>query len=143
MLRPYRPADLADVLAAWAAASRLAHDFLDAAFLAEERERLARQWLPSSDTTVATGPGGGVVGFVSLVGAEVGGLFVHPDHHRRGIGRALMDHAVATVEGAVELDVFDANMIGRAFYRTYGFVEVGRGVDEGTGLPVRRLRYTP
>ena len=82
---------------------------------------------------------GHVDGFLSLIGDEVGALFVDPDRQRSGIGRALVDTARERRSGLV-LDVFEANTGGRAFYDAYGFEAVGRHVDEATGFPVIRLR---
>ena len=70
---------------------------------------------------------------------EVGGLFVAPGAQRRGIGRALMDHVRASRDN-LELEVFEANEIGRAFYDAYGFEVVGERPDEDTGFCVLRLR---
>lgn len=138
MIRRYRDSDLDTVLEAWYAASLLAHPFLDEEFFRRERIairdvhlRVAETWVYQYD--------GGVVGFVALVGNEVGGLFVDPGHQGRGIGRALMDHARA-IHGTLELDVFRDNSAGRAFYAKYGFRQVGEGVHEETGLNQLRLR---
>lgn len=49
-----------------------------------------------------------------------------------------MDEARASRDH-LELDVFEANVIGRAFYERYGFRVVGERVDEATGLRVLRL----
>ena len=59
-----------------------------------------------------------MVGFISLLGDEVGGLFVAPTWHRQGIARALVDHARASRDH-LELEVFEANEIGRAFWMTH------------------------
>ena len=74
-----------------------------------------------------------------MLGNEVGGLFVAPGSHREGIGRALMDHARASRD-YLELDVFEANDIGRAFYDAYGFKLVGERLEEETGFRILRLR---
>lgn len=139
MLRSYTGADLPALLDAWEAASRRAHPFLSEDFLAQERVNIGERWIPASATTVAV-VDGAVVGFMSLVGDEVGGIFVHPDHQEKGIGRALMDHAVA-VRGAVELEVFERNTAGRAFYQRYGFREIGRVAHDDTGQTCLRLRF--
>jgi putative acetyltransferase len=70
---------------------------------------------------------------------RVGGVFVHPDHQGRGIGRALMDRARAT-RTFLELNVFEANAIGRRFYDAYGFEFVDRYINERSGQAELRLR---
>lgn len=138
-IRPYREADIEALLEAWHEASRLAHPFLSADFLAEEAIRIREVFLPNSRTWVYEADGR-VWGFVSVGGNEVGGLFVHPARQRQGIGRALMDQ-VAALHETIELDVFEANPLGRAFYASYGFVEVDHYLDEEIGQRLVRLRY--
>ena len=72
VIRPYIDDDLGEVLDAWYRASVVAHSFLNEDFFDEERERLAEMWLPESDTSVFE-VDARVVGFVSMVGNEVGG----------------------------------------------------------------------
>ncbi len=75
---------------------------------------------------------GKVVSFISLLGNEVGGLFVHAAHQRNGIGHQLMDFATK-IRMPLTLDVFKDNPIGRSFYKQYGFVETGEVLEEETG----------
>ncbi len=82
---------------------------------------------------------GSVVGFISLIGNEVGAIFVTPGRQGHGIGRALMDHARASRDH-LDAEVFEANEIGRAFYDAYGFEIVGTRVDEKTGQSLLQLR---
>ena len=82
---------------------------------------------------------GRVVGFLALIGNEVGAIFVDPDEQGSGIGRMLMD-AASSSRPFLELNVFEANEIGRRFYEAYGFEVVGRHVGEATGHPELRLR---
>jgi GNAT superfamily N-acetyltransferase len=58
--------------------------------------------------------------------AELDGLFVDPVQWRRGIGRALVEHAerLAKAEGATNLWVI-ANTRALGFYDSCGFVTVG------------------
>ncbi len=120
-----------ELLNAWYTASKIAHHFLNEAFLAEERKRIAADYLPASETWVYE-KDGKVIGFISLLGNEVGGLFVHADHQRNGIGHQLMDFA-ANIRMPLVLDVFKDNPIGRNFYKQYGFVETGEVFEEETG----------
>ena len=102
----------------WAYASAIAHPFLSDEFLGEEWDRV-RTHLPAAETWVYE-VRRKLVGFISLLGHEVGGFFVHPTHQGHGIGRELMDHAVQ-LRGDLYLDVFSENAIGRRFYSRYGF----------------------
>lgn len=138
MIRPYEPNDQDQLIEVWDRASRVAHPFLSEDFLQTERAQIAEHWLPLAETTVFE-LNKKVVGFVALVGNEVGGLFVDPDHQRQGIGRALMDTA-RHARPYLELNVFEANPIGRSFYAACGFEEVGRAIEKASGQPEIRLR---
>ena len=138
MLRPYVETDLEDLLDAWYQASLVAHSFLSDEFMERERRAIAEEWMPISETTVYESDGR-VVGFISMIGNEVGAIFVHPDHQGNGIGRALMD-SVRGSRPYLELGVLEANEIGRRFYDAYGFKLVGRVMNEEAGVPELRMR---
>ena len=138
MIRKYHTGDLAEVLEVWYAAAQLAHPFWTRDLFEEERRDILQKFLPIAETWVFEREGR-VVGFISLLGNEVGGIFVAPTLHGQGIGRALMDHATESRDH-LEVEVFEANEIGRAFYDAYGFAVVGERLDEKTGLRLLRLR---
>ena len=97
-------------------------------------------YLPISDTWVAESDGT-VVGFISLLGNEVGAIFVEPTSHGRGLGRALMDKA-REIHGDLEVEVFKANPIGRNFYSAYGFTLMHEKDHEESGNRLLRLKYS-
>lgn len=138
MIRPFEKDDLPALLDAWYRASLTAHPFLSDEFLAAERHQMTHKWLPMSETQVYVADER-VVGFLSLVDNEVGGLFVDPEYQGRGIGRALMD-AARDSRPYLELTVFEANSQGRGFYDAYGFEVVERIADGVEGHPELRLR---
>jgi putative acetyltransferase len=138
MIRPYIDEDLGGLLDVWYRASLIAHSFLSEEFFETERRLIAERWLPIAETMVYE-TSGRVVGFLALIGNEVGAIFVDPDSQGRGIGRALMD-AARDSRPFLELDVFEANSIGRRFYDAYGFEFVNRHVNEAVGEPELRLR---
>lgn len=140
MLRKYTAQDLDDLLSTWEAASEVAHPFLTKEFLALERENIPNLYIPNTETWVAE-EDGRVVGFVSLFENEVGAVFVHPSHHRQGIGHSLMDKA-RELRGELYVEVFKANQIGRAFYSKYGFERIEEKVHEQTGCDLLCLRLT-
>ncbi|MEA3511117.1 MAG: GNAT family N-acetyltransferase, partial [Actinomycetota bacterium] len=136
---PYTDRDLADVLDVWYLASLEAHSFLSDEFFDTERQLIAEQWLPASETFVFE-IDGRVVGSVSMSGNEVGGLFVTPECQNRGVGRALLDH-VAASRSYLELDVFKANTKARRFYEAYGFRLVNEHINAATSFSELRLRF--
>lgn len=138
MIRDYQPADCHEVLRVWAHASALAHPFLSEEFLERERHNIPNVYLPNADTWVWVADGH-VVGFISLLGNEVGAIFVEPSFHRSGIGRALIGRAKA-LRGALEVEVFERNLQGRAFYASVGFELMHKKVHDETGFEVLRLR---
>ncbi len=59
-------------------------------------------------------------------------LYVHPDHHGRGIGSRLLAEVEALVEGdELWLEVVDGNAQAFAFYRSRGFEVRERTPDGG------------
>lgn len=138
VIRKYDPHDLGELLSVWYDAAKLAHPFSTAEKLDQERRDISEKFLPMAETWVFEDEQQ-VVGFIALLGNEVGGIFVSPTRHGHGIGRALMDHARAGRDH-LELEVFEDNEIGRAFYDAYGFHRVGERRDDETGLRVLRLR---
>ena len=141
MIRKYREADCEAIIEVWTAASLVATPFLSDEFVTEERDNIRTIWLPKAETWVFEADGN-VVGFVSLIGNEVGAIFAHPEYQGRGIGRALMDHA-ARLRDDLFLDVFENNAVGRRFYDRYGFRFEHKHVHEQTGHMQIRLSYRP
>lgn len=137
-IRPYRPTDTRRLLAIWEAASRRGHPFLSEAFIEEERERVRDEYLPMAETWVAV-EGGRPVGFLALVEGMIGGLFVDPEYHRRGIGRALAVFAVK-LRPDLELEVFEENTRAIAFYEAMGFRATGSYLHEPSGHRMLKMR---
>lgn len=139
-LRKYEAGDLDAVLSAWENASQIGHPFLTTEFLATEKQNVADVYMPNANTWVAEDQGQ-VIGFISMAGNEVGGLFVQPSYHSKGVGRTLMNKA-QELHGDLEVEVFQANMIGRRFYDRYGFKLIEKKVHAETGNIALRLRFT-
>tara|TARA_S200002703_G_scaffold146461_1_gene141526 strand:- start:12 stop:458 length:447 start_codon:yes stop_codon:yes gene_type:complete len=124
MIRQYQSDDTDALASIWWSASVLAHPFLSNGFMAQEDENLRNLYLPNAETWVleqTEKP----VGFIALIDAEIGGLFLCPSCHGQGLGKMLVDHA-ANLKGPLSVEVFERNHIGRRFYDRYGFSETGR-----------------
>jgi GNAT superfamily N-acetyltransferase len=79
--------------------------------------------IPGGTAWVAEG-GGRVLALLAVSAGWVDQLYVDPEAHGRGIGRALLDHAKALQPDGLQLWTFQANERARRFYVRNGFVEV-------------------
>jgi len=109
-------------------------------FIAQERKNVAELYLPNTDTWVIEF-NEEVKGFIALMGNEVGAIFLQPEFHGKGAGKALMDKA-QELHGDLEVEVFKENSIGRKFYSQYGFKSLEEKLHEPTGQQVLRLKFT-
>ena len=139
MIREYKETDIDNILEVWYQASRMAHPFLDADFMGMEKRNIRDVYIPNTSTWVYS-EGQDVLGFISMMGNEVGAIFVRPDHHGKGIGRQLMDF-VSDFHEEMEVEVFERNMVGRAFYDKYGFELLEELVHKETNNRLLRLKY--
>ncbi|TWU58549.1 putative N-acetyltransferase YjaB [Rubripirellula tenax] len=139
ILRKYESSDLGDLMVTWESASKLAHPFLPEAFQDQIRHDIPSVYLPNAETWVME-QDGQVIGFIALIGNEVGAIFVKAEFQGTGAGRALMGKAVE-LRGDLEVEVFKANGIGRKFYQRYGFELLSESVHEPTGLDVLKLKF--
>ncbi len=140
LIRQYKDSDFNDVMSSWENASKIAHPFLTEEFLERERYNIPNVYLPNADTWVAENDGK-VIGFIALIGEEVGAIFVQPFFQGTGVGSALMNKA-QELHGNLEVEVFKDNPIGRKFYSGYGFEYLEEKYHEPTGKQVLRLKFT-
>jgi len=87
----------------------------------------------------------GIVGWFRPDGLDhtlLVGMWVHPEHRRRGIAAGLVEHVVAATAGEqLVLHVLPANERARALYRASGFVADGTEVTDG--VAALRMRHDP
>ena len=140
LIRQYADADLDSVLSAWEQASQIGHPFLTEAFLAQERKDIPELYLPNADTWVLE-IDNQVVGFIALIGNEVGAIFLQPAYHGQKLGQLMMDKAQA-LHGDLEVEVFEKNAIGRRFYDSYGFELIDSKIHAPTGERMLRLKFS-
>lgn len=125
----------------WEEAVRATHDFLTEDDIAYYRPLVRDKYLRMVELVLAEDDEG-VFGFMGLVPpdaaqgtpAMVPMLFVHPDRHGRGAGRALLRYA-SMKYGALSLDVNEQNTGACVFYERCGFTVVGRSETDGEGRP--------
>jgi len=128
--------------------------------IAERRTRRPAQWQAnlSRDGHGVYVPvlDGKAVGFLSLRSPdarenlpdhyyELGGIYLHPDVYRQGIGRKLMafaeEHARSLDKTAMMLWVFEENEGSRRFYEACGYSPDGKTDISEYGKPLVTMRY--
>ncbi|WP_370676855.1 GNAT family N-acetyltransferase [Pleomorphomonas sp. PLEO] len=125
--------DLHALSGIWLEASLLAHAFIGEKRLREQQILIEEKYLPVAETWVAC-LAGAPVGFISLLDNFIGGLFVLPNRQGRGIGRALITHALA-LKGELLLEVYTGNEQALCFYKSLGFTELSRRAADDEGQP--------
>lgn len=140
IIRKYKETDLAAVLSSWENAQCIAHPFLSEDFQAQEKKNIQELYLPNVQTWVIE-IDGIVVGFISLIENEIGGLFLQPSHFGNKLGKMLVDKA-REIHNELYVEVFEKNHIGRNFYTKYGFKFVEEKMHKETGEKVLCLKYS-
>jgi ribosomal protein S18 acetylase RimI-like enzyme len=125
VIRAYDAAiDLERCMRIWRSASEVGHPFLGAADFDADAVLVRDRYMPAAEIRVAE-TDGAASGFIALLGSFIGGLFVDPSQHGRGIGRALVLDA-RRHRPVLDVEVYAENAGARAFYERLGFVETGR-----------------
>ena len=137
MIRDYKTNDTDVLIDIWEKANALAHPFLARDFVAFVKDAMRNMYLPNAETWVIE-EHGTPIGFIAMMGNEIGGLFLDPDHHGQGHGRAMVDHAVG-LKGPLRVEVFKDNQVGRPFYERYGFEFVEEYLHDQSGAITFRL----
>lgn len=123
IIRPYRPEDFPGIERVHDRARRveLRYAGLEDAFLplriAAEREDLFAY--PGQFVAEL---GGEIAGFAACTQEELAWLYVDPAHFRKGVGRALAEHALQRFPGIRRVEVLSGNAPAKALYARLGFV---------------------
>lgn len=139
MIRKYNEIEIPALMNIWEQASTLAHPFLDTDFTQMVKKAMTEMYLPASDTWVYA-ESNEIIGFISMIGNEIGGLFVNPEYHSKGIGTSLVNH-MKQFHKELEVEVFEKNKIGKPFYLKLGFKTIKEYIHEESKQKVLRMKY--
>lgn len=133
IIRPYQPTDWTRICAIHDAArlDELRHSVGEAAFrsLEEtfEREELFAAWVKVAELH------GRIEGFVAYSEIELTWLYVDPAMYRKGVGRALLRHAVKHARTRLTVEVLEGNKPALQLYLSEGFKFMHRAVGRLEG----------
>lgn len=117
----------------WSSSVLATHDFLAPADREAIRAKLATDYFPAVDLSVAE-RARQPVGFCGVLDGNLEMLFVHAEHRGAGVGSLLLQHAVSD-RGVRAVDVNEQNRLALTFYTRRGFHVVGRSQTDAAGLP--------
>jgi putative acetyltransferase len=137
IIRKLQFADTEKLVEIWYNASVIAHSFISKEFWDLHKEELKNKYLPTAETWVAA-QNGELLGFISLLGEYIGGLFVTPTKQRLGIGTKLLEQA-KQVQRQLNVGVYSRNKGARQFYMKNGFTNVSEEVQPETGEIVIKM----
>ena len=142
-IRNSRSTDGERVLDIWRDAVFTTHAFLSH----EDRiaiEMEVRDFLPTAPLWLAVNEDDQALGFMLLNGAHMEALFIDPAYHGKGIGRALVNHAL-TLHECLTTDVNEQNAQAATFYFRIGFKATGHSErdSQGRAYPLIHLKFQP
>lgn len=133
--------DLPRIMDIWRRAVDATHDFL----APDDRDAIEAElvtFFPQISLLLAVDDNDTPLGFMFLHDGQMEALFIDPDQHGKGIGKALIQRAVAE-HPALTTDVNEQNHKALGFYEHQGFERTGRSTHDGQGrpYPLIHLRY--
>ncbi|MDM8345351.1 GNAT family N-acetyltransferase [Pseudochrobactrum sp. sp1633] len=132
-IRPIRDEDTETLVTIWLEASRFAHGFLGEERLQLQSEQVRDIYLKQAENWVIL-EDGRPAGFIGLLDQFIGGLFIDPQIHGKGLGRQLLDHSLQ-LKKSLELEVYALNTQAHSIYLRNQFIETARQPTDAEGLP--------
>ena len=83
-----------------------------------------------------------VVGFVCTSGNDIGWLYVEPKEAGQGIGRTLVQYALAQITNPASVHVLEGNLRAKNLYLSEGFKIVDQFKSRNNGYPCTVLKMS-
>lgn len=127
------PAEFPAMADLWEASVRATHHFLTESDIAFFKPLLSG-YFKAVELACVRDENGRMLGFSGIAAGKLEMLFIHPDAMGKGIGKALLQHAIEHGKVA-EVDVNEDNPQAVGFYEHLGFRIVSRSELDGMGKP--------
>lgn len=118
----------------WEGAVRATHHFLSEEDIATFKTYVQHHLVGSMYLAGKRNQHGELTGFVGVKDGKIEALFIDPACFGQGIGKRLVQHAVADL-GATRVDVNEQNQQACAFYQHMGFALCSRSSTDDNGNP--------
>jgi len=125
----------------WEASVRATHHFLNEQDIAFFKSLLLNEYFKLVELFCIRAAAGHIIGFMGIESDKLEMLFVHPQAMGKGIGKALLEHAVKTLQ-VNKVDVNEENQQAVGFYQKMGFRTISRSALDGMGKPFPILHMT-
>ena len=132
-IRQIQPGEGLRAVEIWRRAVEATHHFLGPGDI-EMLDPKVRDYLADVPLWVAVDPDDRPIAFMGLSENHLDSLFIDPAWHGVGVGRALIDHALA-LNSTLTTEVNEQNVTAMAFYTRMGFVAFKRTPMDEQGLP--------
>ena len=139
IIRNFRPDDSERLTEIWYNVSITAHSFIPSEMWDAHKEELRNKYLPSSETWVAE-ENSELLGFISVLGNYIGGLFIAENRQGMGIGTKLIEQ-VKLLKRQLYVGVYSKNEGARKFYGKNGFSYLNEEVQTETGEIIINMTY--
>ncbi len=123
--------DISEVVELWYKTSVIAHDFIPASYWEKNKEAMATQYLPKSETYL-TIKDDKIAGFIAMRENFLAAIFVDDKMQGLGIGKKLLNFIKAK-RGTIQLKVYKKNTKTVEFYKKQGFSILSEAKEEATG----------
>ncbi|ANN80401.1 GNAT family N-acetyltransferase [Bordetella flabilis] len=139
-IRAAHPEDFDAIVGVWEASVKATHRFLSEGDVAALKPRIAGEYLPALRVHVCLDALHRIKGFVATSADKIEMLFIAPQAMGRGMGKALLRHAIS--DGHYLVDVNEQNDQALGFYKRMGFEVVDRSPVDGQGkaFPILHMR---
>lgn len=128
------PAEYKELVAVWEASVRATHHFLKEEDIAYFKPLILNNYLAAVELRCVRNDQNKIIGFSGVADQNLEMLFIHPDYRGAGIGKALLEYAVANFNVS-KVDVNEQNEQAVGFYKKCGFEVINRSESDASGKP--------
>lgn len=132
--------DIDIVVELWYRTSIIAHDFIPNDYWRNNKQAMAFEYLPNSETYLAI-ENGEIVGFVAMIENFLAAIFVDNKIQGQGIGKSLLNF-VKHKRAKIQLNVYEKNIKSIDFYKGQGFILQSINQEEKTGEDEFLMEWT-